>query len=150
VRRLLFQSGDDRAGLSAGFSSPRCALAQQRANDHEIVGEHRGANKQGEALATRGAATLHATAAHQHRNAALDAGAKALARFERRRSFVGLALRRLVAAALRNADHGDGALHAGGHVVLAEEAAIRAIKVRAGWMESRRKARRWHLSEGAT
>ncbi len=78
-----------------------------------------------------GAAALHAAAAHQYRNAALDAGAKALALFERRRSFVGLlALRRLAAAALRNADRGDGAAHARGHVLFAEEAAIGAIEVR--------------------
>ena len=38
--------------------------------------------------------------AHQHRDAPLDAGAKALALFERCRSFIGVALRRFAAAAV--------------------------------------------------
>jgi len=51
-------------------------------DDDEIVGEHRGADKQREALGAFGAATLHAAAAHQHRDAPLDTGTKALALFE--------------------------------------------------------------------
>ncbi len=72
--------------LSGLFSSPRRSLGQQRGNDHEVVGEHRGADKQREAFGAFGAAALHAAAAHQHRDASLDAGAEALALFERRRS----------------------------------------------------------------
>src|SRR5262245_37039486 len=90
------------AGLSGGFCSAR-AFGQQRGNDHEIIGEHSCADKQCEALGAFSTATLHAAPAHQHRDAPLDAGAKALALLERRRSFVGLALRCLTAAALRNA-----------------------------------------------
>src|SRR5215470_15846835 len=95
----------DRDGelSSLGFASSPGAFDHQVANDHEIIGEHGGANKQCEALGAFGAATLHAAAAHQHRNAPLDAGAKALALLECRRSFESLALRRPAAAALRNA-----------------------------------------------
>src|ERR1700680_4354414 len=110
------------AGLSGGFSSARRALGQQRGNDREVVGEHRRANKQREALGAFGAAALHAAAAHQHRDAPLDAGAEALALLERRRSFVVATLRRLAAATLRDRDRGDAAAHADSEVVLAEEA----------------------------
>src|SRR5258708_6167064 len=114
--------------LYARFSAlVRC---RQRGNDHEVVGEHRRADKQCEALGAFGAATLDASPAHQHRDAPLDAGAKALALLERRRSFVGLALRRFAAAALGNTYRLDGALHARRHVLLAEEAAIGAVEFR--------------------
>src|SRR6201981_958589 len=115
---------------SLGFASSPGAFDHQVANDHELLGEHRGANKQCEALGAFGTATLHAAAAHQHRDAPFDAGAKALALLERRRSLETLALRRLAAAALWNAHHRDSAAHAGGNVFLAEEATIAAIEVR--------------------
>src|ERR1700682_110 len=118
------------AGLSGGFSAARRSLGQEGGKDHEVVGEHRRANKQGEALGAFGAAALHAATAHQHRDAPLDAGAKALALLECRRPLVGLALRRLAAAALWNADRRDGAVHARRYVLLAEEAAIRRIEFR--------------------
>src|SRR6202162_3838154 len=91
---------------------------------------HRRANKQREALGAFGAAALHAATAHQHRDAPFDAGAKALALLERRRLFVGLALRRFAAAALRDADRADAIIHARRHVLLAEEAAVRRIEFR--------------------
>src|ERR1700680_1541203 len=121
---------DDCGWLSGGFSSARRSLGQQRGNDHEVVGEHSRANKQREALGAFGAAALHAATAHQHRDAPLDAGAKALALLERRRFFVGLALRRFAAAALRYADRADAIIHARRHVLLAEEAAVRRIEFR--------------------
>ncbi|HTC96181.1 MAG TPA: hypothetical protein VK734_00565, partial [Bradyrhizobium sp.] len=120
---LFDQCRSERELLSLGFASPG-AFNHQAANDHEIVGEHRRANKQYEALSAFGTAALHAAAAHQHRDAPLDAGAKALALLERRRSFETSALRRLVAAALWNAHRRDSAAHAGGNALLAEEAAI--------------------------
>src|SRR5258708_9200545 len=118
------------AGLSGGFLSARGVLGKQRGKDHEIVGEHRRGDKQREALGAFGAAALHAATAHQHRDASLDAGAKALALLERRRPFVGLALRRFAAATLGNTYRLDGALHARRYVVLAEEAAIGAVEFR--------------------
>src|SRR5260370_2202814 len=118
------------AGLSDRFSPAGRWLDQQRGDDHEVVGEPRGADEQREALGALGAAALHAATAHQHRDASLDAGAKALALLERRRSFVGLALRRFAAAALGNTYCLDGALHAHRYVLLAEEAAICAVEFR--------------------
>src|SRR5579864_6867094 len=116
--------------LSPGFAAACRAFGRELADDHEIVGEHGGGDEQGEALGTFGAATLHAAAAHQHRDASLDAGTKALALLECRRSFVSLTLRRLVPATLRNACHRDGAARANDDVVLAEKAAIGAIEGR--------------------
>src|ERR1700730_8722165 len=130
-RRGFVPPRDDDCGwLSGGFSSARRSLGQQRGTDQEVVGEHSRANKQREALGAFGAAALHAATAYQHRDAPLDAGAKALALLECRRPLVGLAWRRLAAAALWNADRRDGAVHARRYVLLAEEAAIRRIEFR--------------------
>jgi hypothetical protein len=52
--------------LSVGVAAASRAFGQQFADDHEIVGKHRGGNEQSEALGAFGAATLHAAAAHQH------------------------------------------------------------------------------------
>src|SRR5258707_12510912 len=69
--------------LSDGFWSACGAFDQQPGNNHEVVGEDRRTNKQRETLGAFGAATLHAATAQQHRDAPLDAGAKALALPER-------------------------------------------------------------------
>src|SRR5580700_739376 len=116
--------------LSVGFADASGAFGQQFADDHEVVGEHRGGNEQSEALGAFGAATLHAAAAHQYRDAPLNAGTEALALLECRRSFVVPALRRLAAATLRDRDRGDAAVHAQRHIALAEEAAIGAVELR--------------------
>jgi len=63
--------------LSVGsFDSMRGALDQQIGDLNEIVGEHRSDNKQFEVLGALGETTLHSTAAHQHRDAALYGSAK--------------------------------------------------------------------------
>src|ERR1700730_12349589 len=116
--------------LSLGFAAASGSFGQQFADDHEIVGEHRGADKQREALGAFGAAALHAAATHQHRDAPLDAGTEALALFEGRRWCVSWRWRRLAAAALRDRDHGDAASRADSDVALAEEAAIGTIEGR--------------------
>jgi integrase len=115
--------------LSLDFAARR-AFGQQFPDDHEIVGEHRSGDEQGEAIGAFGAAALHAATAHQYRDASLDAGAKALALLKRRRPFESLALWRLVAAALGNAHRRNGALRARRYVLLAEETAIRAVEIR--------------------
>ena len=115
--------------LSFGsFGSAPGAIDQQLADLHEIVGEHGSANEQFEVLGALGKATLHAAAAHQHRDAALYASAKTLAVLECARSLVGFAWRRPAAATLRNRDRGNAAIHARRHVLLTVEAAIRAIQ----------------------
>src|SRR3977135_1061590 len=95
------------AGLSGGFSSGRRSVGQQRGTAPTGVGENSRADQQREALGAFGAAALHAATAQQHRDAPLDAGAKALALLECRRFFVGLALRRFAAAPLWNAHDFD-------------------------------------------
>jgi hypothetical protein len=50
--------------LSPCFASASGLFDQQVGNDQEIVGEHRGANEQSEALGAFSAATLHAAATH--------------------------------------------------------------------------------------
>lgn len=59
---ILFRRGADlRMELSVGsFGSTRGAFDQQLTDLHEIVGEHRGAHKQFEALGALGEATLPA------------------------------------------------------------------------------------------
>ena len=57
-----------------------------------------------------GETALHAATAEQHRDAPLDAGAKALAVLERRGSFIGLAFGGFGAAPLRYAHHLDALL----------------------------------------
>jgi hypothetical protein len=52
-------------------SSALGAFDQQLGDVHEIVSEHRGTNKQFEALSALRQAALHAAAAHQHRDAPL-------------------------------------------------------------------------------
>ena len=72
-----------------------------------------------------GETALHAATSEQHRDASLDAGAKALALLEGRAVLVRFALRGLLAAALRNAYHLDAGVPARCQVLFAEEAAIR-------------------------
>src|ERR1700681_2634770 len=75
-----------------------------------------------------GETTLHAATAEQHRDASLDAGAKALAVLELPALLIGFAFGRLGAAPLWDAHHLDAFLLARHHVLLAEEAAIRSIQ----------------------
>src|SRR5207244_5554031 len=77
-----------------------------------------------------GETSLHAATSEQHRDAPLDAGAKALALLEVRALLVGFALRTSLAAALRNAHDLDAITLARCQVLFAEEAAIRAIQFR--------------------
>src|SRR5580765_1401316 len=80
--------------LSGGFSSARRSFGQQSCDLHQVVGEHGGCDPQLKALATFGEATLHATAAEEHRDAPLDARAKALAVLELPALLIGFALGR--------------------------------------------------------
>src|SRR5712691_6058893 len=75
-----------------------------------------------------GETALHAATAEQHRDAPLDAGAKALAVLELPALLIGFALGRFAAAPLWNAHDFDALLLARRHVLLAEEAAIRSVQ----------------------
>jgi len=80
-----------------------------------------------EAVASFGETALHAAASEQHRDAALDAGAKALTILECGAALVRFAPRCSLAAPLRNAHQLDASVLARCKVLLTEEAAIRAI-----------------------
>src|SRR6202140_2470463 len=78
--------------LSGRFSSARWSFGQQSCDLHQVVGEHGGCDPQLKALATFGETALYATAAEQHRDAPLDARAKALAVLELPALLIGFAL----------------------------------------------------------
>jgi len=74
-------------------------------DDQQIIGEHRRADQQLEALAAVQATALHTAAASQHADRSFDAGAKLLGgALEGATLFVGGALGGLTAAALGNAE----------------------------------------------
>src|SRR6266853_2134459 len=113
--------------LSGGFSSARGWLGQQSCDLHQVVGEHGGCDPQLKAHATFGETALHAATAEQHRDAPLDAPAKALAVLELPALLIGFALGSFDAAPLWDAHHLDALLLARRHVPFAEEATIRSI-----------------------
>src|SRR5262245_59086396 len=115
---------------SGGLSSARRQSRQHCRDPHEIVGEHGGADPQLEAVRSLGETALHAATSEQHRDAPLDAGAKALTLLEGSAALVGLALLGLLAAALRNAHDLDARLLARCQIPFAKEAAIRAVQFR--------------------
>src|SRR5580704_5705764 len=84
-----------------GSSFARGSLRQQGRDPHQIVGEHRSADEQLEALAALGETALHAATAEQHGDAPLDAGPKALPVLEGGPLLDCFALGRPLAAALR-------------------------------------------------
>src|SRR5262245_27807293 len=87
----------------AAFRRRDGRLVSRRARTMRLLASTAAPTNSAKALGAFGAAALHATTAHQHRDSSLDTGAKSLALPERCRSFVGLALRRFATAALGNA-----------------------------------------------
>src|SRR5882762_4738059 len=110
-------------------SAARRSLHQQVRDLHEVVGKHSRRDPHLKSFAAFGKAALHAATAEQHRDAPLDAGAKALAVLELPALLICLALGCFGAAALWDAHHLDAILFARRHVVLAEEPAIASIQV---------------------
>src|SRR5216684_5565117 len=111
-----------------GFSFARRSLHQQVRDLHEVVGKHSRRDPYLKSFAAFGKAALHAATAEQHRDAPLDAGAKALAVLELPALLICLALGRFAAAPLWNAHDFDALLLARRHVLFAEEAAIRSVQ----------------------
>jgi hypothetical protein len=97
-------------------------------NAEEIVGEHGGADEQLEALSALGQTAFHAPSPEQHRDAAFDAGAEALAFFESWTFLDGFSFGSFLSAPLRDGDKLDAGLLAGSEIVGAIEAAVGAIK----------------------
>jgi len=145
ARRFCSSCAHDRRWFISAFDRREERLVSSAATIMRLLASTAAPTNKGEALGAFSAATLHAPPAHQHRDAPLDAGAKALALFERRRSFVDLALPASYCRHAANACGVDGALHACRYILLAEEAAIGAVRVPAHGG----KARRWRLSDGA-
>jgi hypothetical protein len=92
----------------------------------EIVGEHSSADEQLEPLSAFSQTTLHAASPEQDRDAALDAGAEALAFFESGTFLDRFALGGFLAAPLGDGDELDTCLLAGGEADGAVKAAVGA------------------------
>src|SRR5437899_2102341 len=129
-RRGADLPGSGSTCRSSSFSPAQRSCHQHCGDSHEVVGEHGGADPQLEAVASLGETALHASASEQHRDAPLDASAKALTFLEDHAALVSFASCCPCAATLRNAYHLDASVLARCQVLLAEEAAIRAIQLR--------------------
>lgn len=79
-------------------------------NVHQVVGQHGRADENLEAFGALRQTSLHAAAAEQYGDAALDAGAEALRLFEGGSFLQGFMLCSFLAAALGNAGAGDAGL----------------------------------------
>ena len=103
---------------------------QQCRNAQEIVGEHSGADEQLEPLLAFSQTTLHAPSPEQDRDAALNAGAEALAFFEGETFLDGCAFGSFLSAPLRDRDQFDARLLAGREIVGAVKTAVGAVEFR--------------------
>src|SRR3989442_11980272 len=101
-----------------GAASSRGAPLQEVSDPQQVIGQHRRADKHLESVASLERAAPEAAAAHEHRNAPLDARAKALPPLEGPTVLVRRALRGFVSAPLGHAlgPHAGGRqrLHRGG------------------------------------
>src|SRR5882672_1365894 len=88
--------------VSSGSALSGRWFHQQGGDAHQVVGEHGRTDQQVEALDAFGQTALHAAAAEQHGDAALDAGPEARSLLEGRRLLVGFALWSFLAAGLRD------------------------------------------------
>jgi len=102
-------------------------LVQQVSDDHEIVGKHSCTNEQLEPLTALGQTSLHAAAAKEHGDRALNACPEALCFFELRALFESLPLRGCFSTPLRNAQE----LHllARFDVLIAEKASVGTVPI---------------------
>lgn len=102
-------------------------LVQQVSDDHEIVGKHSCTNEQLEPLTALGQTSLHAAAAKEHGDTALNACPEALCFFELRALFESLPLRGSFSTPLRNAQE----LHllARFDVLIAEKASVGTVPI---------------------
>lgn len=100
-------------------------LVQQVSDDHEIVGKHSCTNEQLEPLTALGQTSLHAAAAKEHGDTALNACPEALCFFELGALFESLPLRGSFSTPLRNAQK----LHSLAHfdVLITEKTSVRTV-----------------------
>jgi len=123
-----------------------CLLPTQPVgDDHEIVGEHGGADEEFEPFVTFGTHALHPASSEQDRDAAFDAGAEPLPFLKRRALLERFPFGAPLAARLGNAREGHARRLARLKVRLAEEP--RSVLYRSGaWP----KASVWRSSDGVT
>jgi hypothetical protein len=98
-------------------------------DDHEVVGKHSRADQHLEALRPFGQTALHAAAAKEHGDAALNTCPEALSFLELRALFKGFALGGPFSTSLRNAEELHSAILAGFDVLIAEKASVRTVPV---------------------
>src|SRR5512132_3191711 len=101
---------DARGRSCCLFGARWFAVPQHFGNPHQVVGQYRRAHQNLETLTAFGPASLHPPAAKQHRDATLDASAKALALLERSAPLQRFPLRSLLPATLGNAHLADASL----------------------------------------
>ncbi len=100
-------------------------LVQQVGDGHEVVGQDGGADQDLKAVTALGQTSLHAAAAKQHGDTALNACPEALSLLELRALFKRLPFRGSFSTPLRNADELD--LRARFDVLIAEKASVRTV-----------------------
>src|SRR6516165_2530023 len=115
------------------FGAHRVPVSQQCGDAQEVIGQHRGAHQNLEAIASFCPAAFHSSAAEQHGDAPLDADAKALALFELRAALHNVLLRALLATALRDAYLTHSGLLAVVHMVGAVKARSPAYNSGTWW-----------------
>ena len=96
---------------------------------HEVVGKHSCADQHLKALRSLGQTALHAAAAKEHGDAALNACPEALSFLELRAFFKRFAFRAPFPTALRNADELHSAILACFDVLIAEKAAVTTVPI---------------------
>jgi len=116
-----------RAALLRRSSEVFFLLVQQVSDVHEVVGKHSGADQHLKALRSFGQTALHAAAAKEHGDAALNACPEALSFLELRALFKRFALGGPFATALRNAEELHSAILACFDVLSAEKASVRTV-----------------------
>ena len=118
-----------RAALLRRSSEVFFLLVQQVSDVHEVVGKHSGADPHLKALRSLGQTALHAAAAKEHGDAALNACPEALSFLELRALFKRFALGGPFATALRNAEELHSAILACFDVLSAEKASVRTVPI---------------------
>jgi len=118
-----------RAALLRRSSEVFFLLVQQVSDVHEVVCKHSGADQHFKALRSLGQTALHAAAAKEHGDAALNACPEALSFLELRALFKRFAFRAPFPTALRNADELHSAILACFDVLIAEKAAVRTVPI---------------------
>lgn len=129
-RGKILRPGVSREGFRAGTGLRRSSeafllLVQQVGDGHKVVGKDGCADQDLKAVTALGQTSLHAAAAKQHGDTALNACPEALSFLELRALFKRFSLRGSFSTPLRNADELD--IRARFDVLIAEKASVRTV-----------------------